>query len=58
MALLAADGTETRELRACLPVPDAQPTTLVVAWPARSRSLQVAAFVRAATAVAARHQPR
>jgi DNA-binding transcriptional LysR family regulator len=39
----------------CVPVPDAPPTTLVVAWPSHSRSLQVAAFVRAATAVAARH---
>jgi DNA-binding transcriptional LysR family regulator len=38
-----------------IPVPDAPPTTLVIAWPQRSRSLQVAAFVQAAVAVAARH---
>lgn len=41
----------------CVPVADATPTTLVVAWPEQSRSLAVAAFVRAAAAVAARHQP-
>jgi DNA-binding transcriptional LysR family regulator len=41
---------------ACLPVADAIETTLVVAWRRQSRSRQVAAFVRAAIEVAARHQ--
>jgi DNA-binding transcriptional LysR family regulator len=39
----------------CVPVRDAPPTTVVVAWPEHSRSLAVAAFVRACTAVAAHH---
>jgi DNA-binding transcriptional LysR family regulator len=34
-------------------VPDAEPTTIVVAWPRHSRSRQVAAFVRAAAKAAA-----
>jgi hypothetical protein len=37
----------------CVPVLDAPPTTLVLAWPERSRSLAVAAFIRVATDVAA-----
>jgi DNA-binding transcriptional LysR family regulator len=36
-----------------VPVLDAPPTTVVVAWPRHSRSRPVAAFVRAATAVSA-----
>ena len=36
-----------------VPVLDAPPTTVAVAWPRHSRSRPVAAFVRAATAVAA-----
>jgi DNA-binding transcriptional LysR family regulator len=36
-----------------VPLLDAPPSTVVVAWPERSRSLATAAFVRAATAVAA-----
>jgi DNA-binding transcriptional LysR family regulator len=32
-----------------VPVLDAAPTTVVLAWPERSRSRSVAAFVRAAT---------
>lgn len=35
----------------CVPVEDAPPSTLLVAWPERSRSRAVAAFVRAAAAV-------
>lgn len=49
-----------RHLRSDLvgvPVPDAPPTTVVVAWPEQSCSLAVAAFVRAAAAVAGRHGP-
>jgi hypothetical protein len=38
---------------ACVPVLDAPMTTVVLAWPANSRSLAVAAFVRAATVAAA-----
>jgi DNA-binding transcriptional LysR family regulator len=38
-----------------VPVPDAPPTALMIAWPERSHSLAVAAFVRAAGTVAARH---
>ncbi|MCP2256649.1 DNA-binding transcriptional regulator, LysR family [Streptoalloteichus tenebrarius] len=38
----------------CVPVLDATPSTLVLAWPEQSRSPAVAAFVRAATAVSAR----
>jgi DNA-binding transcriptional LysR family regulator len=36
------------------PVADLTPSTVVVAWPETSRSLAVAAFVRAATGIAAR----
>ncbi len=39
-----------------IPVPEAPPTSVMVAWPDRSHSLAVAAFVRAATAVAARRE--
>ncbi len=39
-----------------VPVPDAPPTTVMIAWPERSHSLAVAAFVRAASGVAARHR--
>jgi DNA-binding transcriptional LysR family regulator len=42
-----------REAIAYVPVADARPATLSVLWPRRSRSLAVAAFVRAATEVAA-----
>ncbi|WP_433175561.1 LysR family transcriptional regulator [Actinoallomurus sp. CA-150999] len=38
----------------CVPVADAAPATLVLAWPERSTSRALAAFVRAATDVAAR----
>jgi DNA-binding transcriptional LysR family regulator len=38
----------------CVPVRDAVPSTLVVAWPPNHSSRHVAAFVRAATTVAAR----
>jgi hypothetical protein len=41
----------------CRPVLDAQPSTIVVAWPRQSRSQQVVAFVRAATDAAARRKP-
>lgn len=40
----------------CVPVLDAAPSTLLLAWPQRSRSLAVAAFVRAAAEVAARRR--
>jgi DNA-binding transcriptional LysR family regulator len=40
----------------CRPVTDAPSATVVVAWPQHSRSRQVAAFVRAATAAAATRQ--
>jgi DNA-binding transcriptional LysR family regulator len=36
----------------CVPVPDAPTTTLMLAWPAGSRSPQLAAFVHAATTTA------
>jgi DNA-binding transcriptional LysR family regulator len=36
----------------CIPVPDAPTTTLMLAWPAGSRSLDLAAFVHAATTTA------
>jgi DNA-binding transcriptional LysR family regulator len=39
-----------------VPVPDAPPTTVMIAWPERSHSLAVAAFVRAASTVAAHHR--
>jgi DNA-binding transcriptional LysR family regulator len=38
-----------------VPVLDAAPVSLVLAWPERSRSTALAAFVRAAAEVAARH---
>lgn len=40
-----------------VPVRDAPSTTVLIAWPERSRSLAVAAFVRAAVTVAGRQQP-
>ncbi|MCP2165242.1 LysR family transcriptional regulator [Goodfellowiella coeruleoviolacea] len=40
----------------CVPVVDAEPITLSLGWPERSRSLALAAFVRAAAEVAARRQ--
>jgi DNA-binding transcriptional LysR family regulator len=40
----------------CVPVLDATPTTVLVAWPEHSRSTALAAFVRAATTVAAAHR--
>jgi DNA-binding transcriptional LysR family regulator len=43
-----------REDLVCVPVADAAPTTVVLAWPEQSRSRALAALVRAATAVAAR----
>lgn len=45
-------GQVGREL-ACIPVLDAAPSTLVVAWPSNRSSRQVTEFVRAATTVAA-----
>jgi hypothetical protein len=42
-----------RDDLAAVPVRDAAPTTLVLAWPEASRSRALAAFVRATTAVAA-----
>jgi DNA-binding transcriptional LysR family regulator len=39
---------------ACRPVADAPTATVVITWPASSTSLQIAAFVRAATTVARR----
>lgn len=47
-------GQVGREL-ACVPVLDAAPSTLVVAWPPNRSSPDVGAFVRAAMTVAARH---
>ncbi|MEV4526541.1 LysR substrate-binding domain-containing protein [Streptosporangium sp. NPDC049304] len=41
----------------CTPVPDAPTTTLMLAWPAGSRSPKLAAFVHAATTVARRVKP-
>ncbi|WP_406327823.1 hypothetical protein [Streptomyces sp. NBC_00203] len=40
------------------PVRDLEPATVAVAWPQGSRSTAVAAFVRAATKVAAAAQPQ
>ncbi|MBE1592865.1 LysR family transcriptional regulator [Nonomuraea angiospora] len=39
----------------CVPVLDGPPTTVVLAWPEGARSRALAAFVRTATTVAARH---
>jgi hypothetical protein len=36
----------------CVPVSDAAPTTLVLAWPETNRTRALAAFVRTATTVA------
>ncbi|MFB4303561.1 LysR family transcriptional regulator [Actinomadura sp. NTSP31] len=47
-----------REDLTAVPVPDAPPTTLVLAWPEQSRSRALAAFVRVTAAVAARHNAR
>jgi DNA-binding transcriptional LysR family regulator len=41
----------------CVPVLDAEPMTLLLAWPAGSRSRALAAFVRTATEVAAARTP-
>jgi DNA-binding transcriptional LysR family regulator len=40
----------------CVPVTDAQPTTLILAWPQGHRASALEAFVRTATTVAARRQ--
>lgn len=45
--------THLRDDLTCVPVPDAAPTTVVLAWPERSHSRPLAAFVRSATATAA-----
>jgi DNA-binding transcriptional LysR family regulator len=52
---LVSDSAAERPYRGVVyrPVPDAEPATLVVAWPEGSRSPAVAAFVRAARAAAA-----
>jgi len=52
---LVSDSAAERPYRGVVyrPVPDAEPATLVVAWPEGSRSRHVAAFVRAARAAAA-----
>jgi hypothetical protein len=55
--ITTAPGHRRHDL-ACVPVLDAAPTTVLIAWPQHSRSRAVAAFVRAATAVAARRQPQ
>lgn len=47
----SARGLMRSDLR-CVPVLDAPPATLLLAWPENSRSRQVAAFVRAAAAIA------
>ncbi|MEV0389960.1 LysR family transcriptional regulator [Nonomuraea sp. NPDC050643] len=41
----------------CVPVADAEPTTVVLAWPEGERSRELAAFVRTATMVAQRTAP-
>ncbi|GAA2999939.1 LysR family transcriptional regulator [Streptosporangium longisporum] len=41
----------------CVPVLDAPPTTMLLAWPEKSRSPALAAFVRAATGAAALRTP-
>ncbi|TMR21209.1 LysR family transcriptional regulator [Nonomuraea turkmeniaca] len=41
----------------CVPVLDGTPTTVVLAWPERTRSRALAAFVRTASAVAERLSP-
>ncbi|MFI7209341.1 LysR substrate-binding domain-containing protein [Micromonospora aurantiaca (nom. illeg.)] len=38
---------------ACVPVTDAPPTQLLIAWPAEQRSRALAGFIRAATEAAA-----
>ncbi|WP_285705344.1 LysR family transcriptional regulator [Microtetraspora sp. NBRC 16547] len=42
----------------CVPVLDAPPSTMMIAWPEQSRSPALATFVRAATDVAARRRVR
>jgi DNA-binding transcriptional LysR family regulator len=44
-------ASQLRRDLTCVPVEDAAPSTLLVAWPERSRSRAVAAFVRAAVSV-------
>jgi len=53
MVALVSDSAAERPYRGVVyrPVPDAEPATLVVAWPEDSRSPAVAAFVRAARSV-------
>lgn len=41
---------------ACVPVTDARPTTLILAWPQGHRPSALEAFARAATTVAAHRQ--
>ncbi|MFI7106925.1 LysR family transcriptional regulator [Nonomuraea sp. NPDC050227] len=45
---------QLRDDLVCVPVTDAEPTTLVLAWPQGGRAPALAAFVRTATSVASR----
>jgi hypothetical protein len=47
---------QLRDDLACVPVTDAPPSTLVLAWPQGHRASALAAFVRTATTVAAHRQ--
>ncbi|MFD0656564.1 LysR family substrate-binding domain-containing protein [Thermocatellispora tengchongensis] len=47
---------QLRDDLTCVPVTDAQPTTLILAWPQGHRASALAAFVRTATTVAAHRQ--
>ncbi|MEV5572210.1 LysR substrate-binding domain-containing protein [Spirillospora sp. NPDC052269] len=47
---------QLRDDLACVPVTDARPTTLILAWPQEHRAPALAAFVRTATDVAAHRQ--
>ncbi|MER7579831.1 LysR family transcriptional regulator [Kitasatospora sp. NPDC097691] len=49
--------TQLRSDLACVPVLDATPVTLVLAWPDHSRSPALASFVRTAASIAARRRP-
>ena len=51
----ASAGQQLRRDLVCVPVSDAEPTPMLIAWPEHSRSPEVAAFVRTAGTVASRH---
>lgn len=54
--LPASAGNDLRSDLVCVPVTDAAPIVTMLAWPERSTSRPLAAFVRVAAGIAAKHR--